>query len=184
MLTHKIILLLLLTTCFGFAQKKTEYIDRQGFIAFFSYTSVENIKAENNQVLSSFDIATKEIVASMLMRTFVFEKALMEEHFNESYIESDLYPKATFVGKIDDFRTNFETTSYTTFIKGVFNLHGVSKEVQFKTTIFKTNTGYKFEGSLELFVDDFNIKIPSLLAPNIADTITINFHFEYEPNRK
>ena len=76
--------------------KQNQLIARQGQITFFSYTSVENIEAKNNQVISILDLDKQEIAISMLMRAFVFKKDLMHEHFNESYIESDIYPKANF----------------------------------------------------------------------------------------
>jgi len=177
---NKPLLLLLLTTCFGMAQEQGEFIDRQGSIALFSYTSVENIKAENNQVASIVDLSNNQIAVRMLMRAFVFEKALMEEHFNESYIESDLYPQAIFQGTIIGLDLSI-TEPQTRKIQGVFTLRGIEKELDFKATISKEKNRFTISGKLELTVADFNIKIPPLLAPNIADTITINFSFEYEP---
>lgn len=85
---------------------QNQQIARQGQVSFFSYTSVENIEANNNQVLSIIDYSKSKIAVSMLMRAFVFKKDLMYEHFNESYIESDLYPKANFEGIIIDFDEN------------------------------------------------------------------------------
>ena len=68
------------------------------------------------------------------MNTFVFEKALMREHFNESYVESDIYPKATFEGVISEFDPSIHETQ-TRFVNGVFTMHGVSKELEIKTKI-------------------------------------------------
>src|SRR5690554_8148922 len=83
-----------------FAQNK--YFTKQGYISFYSHTPVEDIKAENNQVLSIIDFSTTEIAVTLLMKSFAFEKALMQEHFNENYVESDKYPKANFSGKIQN----------------------------------------------------------------------------------
>lgn len=155
-------------------------IARQGQVSFFSYTSVENIKAENNQALSIIDFENSEIAVSMLMNAFVFEKALMREHFNESYVESDIYPKATFEGVIVDFDSSLEGIQ-TRIIKGVFTMHGVSKELEIKTKIEKTQAGYALSGTFEAIVNDYEIKVPPLLAGNIAEMISVNFRFEYEP---
>ena len=88
---NKLIPLFLLFFYFvDFGQEQYQFIARQGQISFFSYTSVENIEAKNNQVLSILDIEKQELAISMLMRAFVFKKDLMYEHFNESYIESDM----------------------------------------------------------------------------------------------
>ena len=98
---NKLLLLFFLLFSFaGFDVNEHQFIARQGQISFFSYTSLENIEAKNNQVLSILDIEKHEIAISMLMRGFVFKKDLMYEHFNESYIDSDVYPKANFVGNI------------------------------------------------------------------------------------
>jgi len=112
------------------------------------------------------------------MNTFIFEKSLMKEHFNESYIESDLYPNATFLGKIINFDPN--QSEQVRIIKGSFELHGVKKDIEFKTSIVNNNGVYTVKGDLQLSVKDFDIKVPSLLSPNIADTIAVNFNLEFE----
>ncbi|MBQ4819417.1 YceI family protein [Aquimarina sp. MMG016] len=178
-----IILILLLITITGFDTTSDQFMTRQGQVSFFSYTSVENIEAKNNQVLSIIDFAKGEIAVSMLMNAFVFKKSLMHEHFNESYIESDLYPKATFEGKIIDFEP-LATGVQTKMVKGNLTIHGITKEVEIKTTIENTNGTYRLIGDFEATVKDFDIKIPPVLAPNIAKTISIQFRFEYQPYEK
>lgn len=160
--------------------KTDRYIANQGQVSFFSYTPVENIEAVNNQVYSIFDSTTNEIAISMLMRAFVFKKALMYEHFNESYIESDIYPKANFSGKIVDFDRDI-TTEQTRMVKGTLTIHGISKEVDIKATITPKERGYSITGDFEAVVKDFEIKIPPILASNIAKTINVTFKFEYKP---
>ena len=163
----------------GLQAPQERIIARQGRVSFFSYTSVENIKAENNQVFSIVDLSTKEIAVSMLMNAFIFEKALMREHFNDSYIESDIYPKATFEGIVLDFDPAMEVQ--TRIVKGTFSMHGVTKELEIKTKIEKVAGNFVFSGSFEALVKDYNIKIPPLLAGNIAKTISVDFRFEYKP---
>ena len=93
----KIIVPFILIMCsLGFTKPGKQFMTKGGEVTFFSYASAENIKASNNQVLSVLDVDQNKIAVSMLMRGFVFEKDLMQEHFNESYIESDLFPRATF----------------------------------------------------------------------------------------
>ncbi|MDP5092385.1 MAG: YceI family protein [Polaribacter sp.] len=164
----------------NFSSDSNQFIARQGQISFFSYTSVENIEAVNNQVLSIFDLDKKEIAISMLMRAFVFKKDLMYEHFNESYVESDIYPKATFEGKIIDFDKKSEQPQ-TKIIRGTLTIHGVSKNIDIKTTIKKEKNKYVFTGDFTAAVDDFQIKIPPILSSNIAKIISIKFRFQYEP---
>ncbi len=157
-----------------------QVISRQGNVSFFSYTSVEDIKAENNQVLSIIDTEKGTIGVRMLMNSFVFEKALMKEHFNESYIESDIYPEATFEGSIIDFDAE-KVGEQIKMIKGNFSMHGVTKELEIKTSILFENGKYRLSGTFRTDVNDYNIKIPPLLAGNIAKSIEVNFKFEYEP---
>jgi polyisoprenoid-binding protein YceI len=176
---NKLYVLLLFGVLFTHQIKAQQYIARQGHISFFSYTSVENIEAKNNQVLSIIDIDKKQIAVSMLMRAFIFRKDLMHEHFNESYIESDMYPKATFEGSFLDFDSS--KFPLTKMIKGTINIHGISKEINIKTTINKVKGEYNLNGQFNLAVKDFNIKIPPILAGNIAKSVLVKLNFQYLP---
>ena len=178
-----IILIFLLINFTDDDTKSDQFITRQGQVSFFSYTSVEDIEAKNNQVLSIIDISKNEIAVSMLMNAFVFKKSLMHEHFNESYIESDLYPKATFEGNIIDFDPS-ATDIQTRMVKGKLTIHGITKEVEIKTTIEQVNGSFVLNGDFEVTVKDFDIKIPPILAPNIAKVISIKFKFEYQHYEK
>lgn len=161
-------------------EKQSQFIARQGQITFFSYTSVENIEAKNNQVLSLLDIEKKEVAISMLMRAFVFKKDLMYEHFNESYIESDIHPKANFQGQIIDFDKTIKGTQ-TKIIRGKLSIHGITKEIDIKADINNNDGNYTINGEFDVFVKDFQIQIPPILASNIAKTISIKFNFQYQP---
>src|SRR5690349_16961516 len=72
------------------------FMTRTGFIGFYSKTSLEDIKAENNQVYAVIDASKKNLAFSVLLKGFIFKKELMQDHFNDNYVESDKYPKATF----------------------------------------------------------------------------------------
>jgi len=179
---NRVRIVIYLLCCFkGFSQSN-EFIEREGDITFFSYTSVENIKAENTKTLSIFNAKTGDIAVRILMRAFVFEKSLMHEHFNESYIESDLYPEATFEGKIDNF--DIDSASQTKIIKGTFMLRNIKKPLEFKARITKTEHSYNIKGDLEVLINDYDIKVPALLSPNISKKIEVSFNFKYATNEK
>ena len=181
---YKIItLLILLITITGFKSKPSKVITRQGQVSFFSYTTAENIEAKNNQVLSIVDFENNKIAISMLMNAFVFKKSLMHEHFNESYIESDLYPKATFEGKIIDFDPNYEGIQ-TRIIKGQLTIRNITKNIDIKTKISKVKGVFLITGDFKITVKDFDIKIPPIVTPNIAKIISTEFRFEYQPYEK
>lgn len=179
----KLLFLPLLLICMSFKPKPQKHMARQGTVSFFSYTTAENIEAKNNQVLSILDIATHKIAISMLMNSFVFKKTLMRQHFNDSYIESDLYPKATFEGEILNFDPTLEG-SQTRIIKGFLNIKNITKEVEIKTTIQFTNGAYTISGDFNITVEDFNINIPPIVAPNIAKIIATKFRFDYQNYEK
>ena len=165
---------------FSFVQKPDPtLVERQGKITFFSYTPVENIQATNRQALSFFNPETKKVVVKIKMRAFAFKKSLMYEHFNESYIESDLYPEALLNAEVIDFEPSSRTQ--TRIIKGDFTLRGITKPVEIKVNINKENSGYTFEGELEVKIDDHEIKVPKVLSANIAKKILVSFNFQYEP---
>jgi hypothetical protein len=178
---NKLLLLLLSVYSIGVAQAQDQYIERQGEVTFFSYTSVENIEATNNQVLTLLAPASNEIAVRILMRSFVFQKSLMYEHFNESYIESDLHPEATFKGEIVDFDADLEGEQ-TRIIKGDFTLRDITKPIEIKATIVKSNNGYMISGMLNVLIKDYDIKVPPILSPNIAKNIQISFKFQYVPH--
>ena len=176
----KYILLCFTIFCTGQQLVAQKVIARQGHVAFFSYTSVENIKAENNQALCIIDLSNGEIAVSMLMNAFIFEKALMREHFNESYVESDIFPKATFEGEMLDFDAGL-SDDQTKIVKGSFSMHGVTKELEIKTRIEHVDENYVLSGTFEAVVQDYEIKIPPLLAGNIAKTVSVDVRFECLP---
>ena len=170
----------MLMVVFGLAQVPSQQIARQGQVSFFSYTTVENIEADNNQVLSILDLPSRKIAVSMLMRAFVFKKALMQEHFNESYVESDIFPKATFEGTILDFDPDLEGIQ-TKMIAGQLTIHGITKEIEIKTHIENQKGIYSLNGDFQVAIKDFEIKVPPVVEKNIAETISIMFRFEYAP---
>lgn len=179
-MNKKLLLLFITILCLSFVPKANQtYIERQGKITFFSYTPVENIQATNNQALSIFDADSKQIVVEILMRAFSFKKSLMYEHFNESYIESDLYPRAFLKAEVVDFDPSLD--SQTRIIKGDFTMRGISKPIEIKVNITKSNNGFQFQGELEVKIDDHEIKVPKVLAANIAKKIQVSFNFQFEP---
>lgn len=154
------------------------YLTKQGTISFFSHSPVEDIEAVNNQVLSIVDIETGDVAISVLMKSFMFEKSLMQEHFNENYIESDKFPKAKFKGKIIDFE-NLESKNKVS-IQGDLTIHGITKEVKVDANIEIDNDNLVLNGVFTVLVADYQIKIPSVVKNNIAKTIEITFSLNHK----
>lgn len=157
----------------GFGQR---YITKNGHIKFYSETPVETIEANNNQVNSVLDIATGDFVFKVLMKSFEFKKALMQEHFNENYIESDTYPNATFKGKVIDIE-NYDLTNpgkIEAQVEGELTIHGITKLISTPGTFTISNESIDGTSTFLIKPEDFNIKIPNTVINNIAEEIEIS----------
>lgn len=172
--------------CFLFVtmcNSQERYLTKSGAINFFSKTAMEDITADNNQVLSIVDAASGKMAISILMKSFLFKKALMQEHFNENYVESDKYPKATFKGDILNFDAVNETASMLK-VKGILTIHGVSKEIIIEANFTKTNDAILVVGEFLINLADFEVEIPAVVAKNIAKNIKVTFNFNHTPYKK
>lgn len=171
------LLFLLLFSATLVAQKKL--FTKTGLITFNSKTSIEKIQAVNKKVLAVLDVATNKIEFAILIKGFEFEKALMQEHFNENYLESDKFPKATFKGKFDD--TNFtilaeENKTVTVNISGNLTLHGVTKPVTAKALITTKNKTVSAASTLTILLSDYSIKIPAVNKNSVNNQVQININ--------
>ena len=179
---RKRLLLALLGCCFCGTMDAQKYFTKNGNISFFSKTNIENISSDNNQVVSVLNSETGELQFSVLIRNFHFKKSLMEEHFNEKYLESDKYPKASFKGTIADIKAvNFTTDgSYNVTASGDLTIHGVTQKVTSNGTITiksgKINATSKFVAT----PGDYNITIPKIVRENISDNIEVTVNCDYD----
>ncbi len=156
------------------------FITKNGHIKFYSETPVETIEAHNQQVNSALDSQTGDFVFKVLMKSFEFEKALMQEHFNENYIESDKFPNATFKGKVMNLNEIDLTKNgeYTAIVDGELTIHGVTNKVKEKG-IFVVE-GDKVSGNAVFIVkpSDYDIRIPKTVINNIAEEIEVTVDVE------
>ena len=159
------------------------YLTKTGGITFFSETPLENIEAINKQVTSLLNTKTGELVFSVLIRSFEFKKALMQEHFNENYMESDKFPKAKFTGKVKDFEAFSwnENGEYSARISGFLEIHGVKKEISVLGNFLNTKEGIKANAEFVVQPKDFDIQIPKIVEENIAKKIQIKVLMNYKP---
>ena len=162
------------TSLLGLGQKR--FFTKNCTISFYSKTSVENIEAINKKALAVIDIAANKMEFSVLIKGFEFKKALMQEHFNEDYLDSDKYPKAVFKGSFDVPVTDLnisEDKILTLKVSGSLSLHGITKSIkalavlQIKNNIIIAVTDFK------ILLSDYNIKIPSVVGNSISKEIDI-----------
>jgi len=156
-----------------FAQDKI--VTKNGSLTFeASVPSFEEVKAKNDGVTFIINTKTGEIASLALVKGFRFKVALMEEHFNENYVESDKYPKSTFKGKIENFDYSKLTSEGKTYtIKGTLELHGKSKEISITATIKKVANGVDLNSSFYVNTDDFDIKIPSVVSKKVSKKVNV-----------
>lgn len=168
----------------SFAQDK--YFTKKGHIWFFSHTSMEDIEAHNNEAAVVLDIKTGDISAQLLMKSFKFQKALMEEHFNENYIESAKFPKGEFKGKITNLKEiNFSKNgTYNTTTEGIITIHGVAKSASLSGNIEVKDGKIYIKSKFTVTVHDFSIAIPDLVKNNLAKNIDVNVDVTLELYKK
>ena len=156
----------------AFAQK---YMTRTGKVTFFSGTTMENIEAFNNETAAVLDASTGDFVFQVPIKSFRFEKALMQEHFNENYMESGKYPKAEYKGKITDLdKVNFNKNgTYNVTTKGKLTIHGVTRDVTLPATITVKDKTVMVNCDFKVKPQDHDIKIPGLVENKIAKEIEV-----------
>lgn len=181
MKTKIIFIQLFLVVCFANAQER--FLTKTGKINFYSKAPLEDITADNEKVLSIIDASTGAMAIQINMKEFQFKKALMQEHFNENYVESDKFPNATFKGNILNFE-NINNTKSEFTVKGTLTIHGVSKETEIKANFTKKDDAILVDGNFMVALKDYDIKIPKIVFMNIAENIKVTFDFNHQPYTK
>lgn len=178
MKTSIILILALAITPLLSAQK---LISKNGHINIHSSTPMEDIDANNNLVASILDPATGTLQFSLLIKSFEFKRALMQEHFNENYMESDKFPKSSFTGKITNFdKVNLKADGvYPVEVKGDMLIHGVTKPIVANGTIEVNKGIVSAKSKFTVIPQDYNIIIPDLVKEKIAKEITITVEVTY-----
>lgn len=155
-------------------------------INFFAGTPLEDIDANNTKTTSFLNIKTGEITISIPNKEFVFKRSLMQEHFNENYMETAKYPKSEFKGKIKDIESiDFtKTEPITIVVEGTLTVHGIAKERSIEVTL--KNNAQLIEGVSKFVIplSDHNINRPQILWEKIAENVQISATFTYEPYKK
>ena len=147
---------------------------------------MEKIEAKNSTATCILDTESGRIEFAVLIKAFQFEKALMQEHFNENYMESDKFPKSTFKGNIENISAiNFQKDgSYQTKVKGELTIHGVTKEIESEGTFTVKEGKINAISAFQVQVADYKIEIPSVVKDNIAKTVAIDVQLDLQEFKK
>jgi len=161
----------------AFAQK---FYTKQASIKFESEAPMETISAINQQAVSVLDSETGEMQWSALVKSFRFDKALMQEHFNENYLESDDYPKAIFTGRLAENISWQTDGQYEVLVRGTLDMHGEQNEVEIPATIYVRDGVISASSAFAVQVADYGIKIPKVVKDNVSEQVKIYVQAQYQ----
>lgn len=153
----------------------------KGEIIFFSNAPLEDIDAKNKHVISMLNTQSLEILVRIPINQFEFQNKLMQEHFNEKYLESDRYPYATFKGKMSAGIDFYKDGIYDVSAMGVLNLHGVDQKRTLTGKITVSKDGIKLDTRFNINLADHKIDIPKLVFNKIAERIAVHATLNYLP---
>jgi hypothetical protein len=181
------VLFLLMSTLFSSAQDKyaNTYVCTAGKIHFFSASPIEDIEASSKNAVCVVNTQNKKVYAKVAMKTFEFKDKLMQEHFNENYMESDKYPSAILdMAIVEDIDFSKDGTFDVT-LKGSFEIHGVKQDREVKGKLTVKN-GAPVSATADFIVKlvDHKIKIPKAVVMNIAEEIKVDVSFAFEKYQK
>jgi uncharacterized glyoxalase superfamily protein PhnB len=151
------------------------YIADSCRISFFSKTKMENIDAVNTISKPIMSTATGEFDVSVSNAFFEFKKQLMKEHFNEDYMETAKYPKTVFTGKINEKIDFTKNGTDSISISGIMDMHGVKKNITIHGVMVVKDSVLYLKAIFRLFMKDYNIKIPSVVSLNLAESVDVTF---------
>ena len=148
------------------------FTGKNGEINFFSETPIEDISAVNNKLSAVFDASTNDLVFQLNITDFKFPIALMQEHFNENYLESDLYPKSKFIGRVVNIMDEQATVS------GDLTIHGITNSINVVGSFIKSKNSVSINSQFIIKLKDYNIKIPKIVMYKIAEEIEVKVNIE------
>lgn len=180
----KTTLFLILLALFVLPANAQKLVSRNSHIWFSASTPLEDIVAHNRQAVSILDPSNGSLAFNLLVKSFEFKVALMQEHFNENYLESDKYPKSTFQGKINNnadinYRKN---GTYKAEVSGDLTIHNVTKPVTTSGTVDVKDGIVTAKAQFIVKPVDYDITIPSVVENKIAKEVEVNIEARYSEN--
>ena len=167
---NRVIIIILLI--FSINLQAQKFIGKNGEISFFSEAPMEDIKAINNKVSAVYDGKTKQLVFQLDIKNFIFPKSLMQEHFNENYLESDIYPKSTFTGKV------ISQDGESTIVEGNLTIHGKTNKIKVEGILQQEKKAINISAEFIVKLEDYDIKIPTIVMYKIAEEIEVKVNIE------
>lgn len=160
-----------------------KYVAEKSSVSFFSKAAIEDITAVNQGGSSIFNVETGQIAFSIAIRDFRFDKSLMQEHFNEKYMESDKFPKSTFQGLITGYDPRAAGMQETK-ASGKLAIHGVTRDIEAAGTVEFSGDRVTMKSRFIVRLEDYAVPRPQLLWKNIAEQVEVSLEFTYKPYEK
>ncbi|MEO6883748.1 MAG: YceI family protein [Bacteroidia bacterium] len=176
----------LLAICLGYSNLDAQiYVAKKSEISFFSVGSVANVQASNKLTIMVLSTATNDIQMKISIKDFIFPKPLMQEHFNEDYMESDKFPSAVFKGKINEKIDYTQDGTYTTTTTGTLDMHGVQKTITISGLLTIKSGEVTLATKFKIHLADYKIKVPSYVGVEaIAADIDVNLNATLDSFKK
>ena len=150
-----------------------QYYSKKGQVSFFSEAPIENIEAVNKDVSAIVDSQSGGFAFRLKIQDFTFPSSLMQEHFNESYLESDKYPLSTFTGSIADISKLDLSSRQTLTVKGSLSIHGITQETEMVAYAQIINGELHISSIFDVVLEDYDIDIPKIMMYKIAEVIKV-----------
>jgi hypothetical protein len=162
---------------------QSKFFTKSGKILFFSKAPLEDIEAKNKSAVCLLDTQSGTLQFSVLMKGFEFENDLMQEHFNDDYVESQKFPKAEFKGQIvNNASINYKKSGiYPAKVKGKLTIHGETKDIETSGTIAVNGENLHVTSNFPILLSDYKIKIPALVKDKLSNSIKLMVEGKLEP---
>jgi hypothetical protein len=175
--------MILLLAVYGLPLHAQKFATEKTSVVFYSHATIEDIKATNLKTSGLFDAGNGDIAFVVPVNEFQFAKSLMQEHFNEKYMETEKYPRSTFQGKIAGYDPA-AAGEQKVIAKGKLTIHGVTQSVEIPGTIAKQGEGLVMNSVFVVKLEDYKIEIPKLLWQNVAEQVEVTLNFSFKPTNK
>ena len=179
----RILQTLTLVLAVGYAQAQI-YLAKECEISFFSKTAVRNIEGVNKTAKPILNTQNGEIAVKISVQGFKFPDPLMQEHFNENYMETDKIPNASFKGKVNEKIDYTKDGENKVTVTGKMNIHGVEKEVTLTGTLTVKGGDIILDTKFMVHLADYNIKIPAIVTADLATDIEVKLNSTLELFKK
>ena len=171
---HLIVFVILSTSNMLQTLAQDIYKGENGKVKFFSDALLEDIEAKSSNVTAALNTSTGEVAARIPIKSFVFDKSLMQEHFNENYLESDRYPDATFAGKALKIPVLKPGEVHSITLTGKLTIHGITQPRDIAAVLRVNDDGsITATANFKVKVEDHKVKVPNLLFQNIAEVVEV-----------